>query len=1489
MTVRATDPLGASAVIVVTIVVTDVNEQPVFESDTATRSFPENPPPGHDIGAPVTATDADGDSLAYSLEGADAASFAIDVESGQLRTKAGVTYDHELKSSYSVTVRATDPLGASAVIVVTIVVTDVNEQPVFESDTATRSFPENTPPGHDIGAPVTATDADGDPLTYGLEGADAASFDIDPDTGQLRTKAGVTYDHELKSSYSVTVRATDPLGASAVIVVTIVVTDVNEQPVFESDTATRSFPENPPPGHDIGAPVTATDADGDSLAYGLEGADAASFAIDADSGQLRTKAGVTYDHELKSSYSVTVRATDPLGASAVIVVTIVVTDVNEQPATPGAPTVRPVEGSSTRLLVTWTAPDRNGGPPLTGYDVAYRQGVSGDWRVWPHDGTAPTTTVAGLRAHTDYQVRVRAFNDEAWSDWSPPGSGRTNNTTPAFDNAATTRSVAENTPPGENIGTPVTATDADGDPLFYTLAGVDAASFDIESESGQLKTKADVSYDYETKASYSVTVRAMDPLNASGAIAVIITVTDVDEQPATPGAPTVRPVEGSSTRLLVTWTAPDRNGGPPLTGYDVAYRQGVSGDWRVWPHDGTAPTTTVAGLRAHTDYQVRVRAFNDEAWSDWSPPGSGRTNNTTPAFDNAATTRSVAENTPPGENIGAPVTATDADGDSLAYGLEGADAAAFAIESESGQLRTKAGVTYDHELKSSYLVTVRATDPLGASAVIVVTIVVTDVDEQPATPEAPTVRAPDGSSTSLLVSWRAPDTNGGPPLTGYDAAYRQGVSGAWRVWPHSGTVTTTTITGLKAHTDYQVRVRVLNGELPSDWSPPGSGRTNNTAPAFASATDTRSFPENTPPGQDIGAPIAAADPDGDPLTYTLAGVDAASFDIESESGQLKTKADVSYDHEVKTSYSVTVRVTDPLDASATIAVVITVTNVNEKPATPDAPTVRPVEGSSMGLLVNWITPDRNGGPPLTGYDVEYRQGASSEWRAWPHSGTGTTTTITGLSTSTDYQVRVRALNGEAPSDWSPPGSGRTNATMNGWLARFGRTVAQQVLEGVEDRLRSPCREGLQGTIAGHGFGSAARADLRTLSRWDDGDLEADRLFDARLLAERDPLSGSRFELSGETSGGGVACVWGRGVRSGFDGREGTSALDGEVTTGTLGADYAKGPWTVGLALSHSRGEGSYGRAYGKDAVEASLTGFYPYAGYKVTERFSVWGLGGLGRGALRLTPQDGFSMETDMGLTMAAVGARSALVTAAHGLNVALQTDGFWARTASDAAAGLLAAQADATRLRLGLESFYTAVLKTGGTLTPRFEIAWRYDGGGAEAGLGVDVGVGLVWSAPVHGISAEIETRRVLMHESTGFRDWSVSGMVRYDPNPSSDRGLSASLRSSTGTASLGGVDALLARDTLSGLSLYDGSRAGQLTAEAAYGFPILGGRFTGAPWAGAGVLGSGRDYRVGYRVSRARQSGSGMQVGIEGVRRENDGDAEAEHAIGLRLTLGW
>ena len=75
------------------------------------------------------------------------------------------------------------------------------------------------------------------------------------------------------------------------------------------------------------------------------------------------------------------------------------------------------------------------------------------------------------------------------------------------------------------------ASDANGDALTYALSGTDAVSFAIDSDTGQLMTLADL--DYETKASYSVTVAASDSGGLSDSIDVTITVTDVDErQPA---------------------------------------------------------------------------------------------------------------------------------------------------------------------------------------------------------------------------------------------------------------------------------------------------------------------------------------------------------------------------------------------------------------------------------------------------------------------------------------------------------------------------------------------------------------------------------------------------------------------------------------------------------------------------------------------------------------------------------------------------------------------------------------------------------------------------------------------------------------------------------------------------------------------------------------------------------------------------------------------
>ena len=204
---------------------------------------------------------------------------------------------------------------------------DINIPPVFTEGTdTTRSVAENTALGTNIGAPVSATDAEGDSLLYFLEGTDMESFDINNGSGQLKTLAAL--DFETKRSYSVTVSVFDRDGGSDSITVTIDVTDVddNRAPAFtDGDTTTRSVAENTAAGQNIGTPVAATDADDDTLTYTLGGTDAASFSIVSTSGQLQTRAAL--NSQTKSSYSVTVSVSDGNGGTASITVTINVTDV----------------------------------------------------------------------------------------------------------------------------------------------------------------------------------------------------------------------------------------------------------------------------------------------------------------------------------------------------------------------------------------------------------------------------------------------------------------------------------------------------------------------------------------------------------------------------------------------------------------------------------------------------------------------------------------------------------------------------------------------------------------------------------------------------------------------------------------------------------------------------------------------------------------------------------------------------------------------------------------------------------------------------------------------------------------------------------------------------------------------------------------------------------------------------------------------------------
>ena len=192
--------------------------------------------------------------------------------------------------------------------------------------------------------------------------------------------------------------------------------------------------------------------------------------------------------------------------------------------------------------------------------------------------------------------------------------------------------------------------------------------------------------------------------------------------------------------------------------------------------------------------------------------------------------------------------------------------------------------------------------------------------------------------------------------------------------------------------------------------------------SFDSATYTREVDENTGADQDVGSPVTASDTQSDALTYTLGGADAASFEIASTSGQIQTKAGVTYDHEAKSSYTVTVTASDGNGGTATATVTITINDVNEPPLAPTEVDGVAVPRTYDQITVFWTAPDNAGRPPITGYDVQYvaefSVGGTYLWTDWPQSVQGTFATITGLEHTSTFPVRVRAKNDEGDSPWA---------------------------------------------------------------------------------------------------------------------------------------------------------------------------------------------------------------------------------------------------------------------------------------------------------------------------------------------------------------------------------------------------------------------------------------------------------------------------------------
>ena len=313
------------------------------------------------------------------------------------------------------------------------------------------------------------------------------------------------------------------------------------------------------------------------------------------------------------------------------------------------------------------------------------------------------------------------------------GGGAPANRAPEFmEGDRTTRSIAENTPAGVNIGDPVAASDFNRDTLTYSLRGLGSDLFDVDASSGQLLTKAIL--DYETEASYIVFVWVQDNKNAIGrpdterdtVIRIELAVTNEDEAGAV-----ALSLSEPDVDVLLTAALIDPDGGLDR----VVWSWARSADQTAWTAIRGAALASYTPVAADKGSYLRGTASYTDGHG---PRKSAQAATAAPVPSNAAPAfpdvpggtieRSVAENTGEGEAVGAPVAATDAEGGAVTYALGGADAALFTIDEGTGQIRVGAGTALDHEAdRNVYTVDVTATDSLGVSTTVTVTIAVTNV------------------------------------------------------------------------------------------------------------------------------------------------------------------------------------------------------------------------------------------------------------------------------------------------------------------------------------------------------------------------------------------------------------------------------------------------------------------------------------------------------------------------------------------------------------------------------------------------------------------------------------------------------------------------------------------------------------------------------------------------------------------------------------------
>ena len=578
--------------------VLDVQEKPTWDMEQRVLLVSEFAAVGTYIGSEFRANDEDNyDALSYTLvnNNDDDVPFSIGAYTGQLAVASSsasvassMPLDFENRSSYELTLSATDSSGLTAQVSITVAVVDENDAPLLirPVDDKPLEVSENSAVGHKIGLPFTVQDPDANQThTFTLEqtqqvggsASDDVPFDIDPVTGQITLASAAAIDFEglASSTLNFVVRVTDSADGGQskthALPVAVTVIDVNEPPFVAP--VSRVVLENAAPGTKIGEPISADDpdaADRNNLKFSIGDNDGL-FSIDAVTGQLFVADSnltmLNFErHPLIALSGLGVTVTDTQGRTATAPVSIVLQDINEAPvALPGslAVSVEAMVGAYVGKAAICTDPDAN--QELTYRFIVDDETMASNAALFEmNDRSGAVSIASGAsvgKTPREFELLVGiADNGDPSIEAvvSVPVSVYDTNRPPVFDDESVRelRSVQEGVLPGLLVGAPVVASDPnEGDALTFAVLSEEASgpgqntsttigssdgqmTFSINARTGQLSVRASGGdkLDHEIANAYRLMIEVRDDgfgqLRAQTAIDILVL--DVNEPPTAP-------------------------------------------------------------------------------------------------------------------------------------------------------------------------------------------------------------------------------------------------------------------------------------------------------------------------------------------------------------------------------------------------------------------------------------------------------------------------------------------------------------------------------------------------------------------------------------------------------------------------------------------------------------------------------------------------------------------------------------------------------------------------------------------------------------------------------------------------------------------------------------------------------------------------------------------------------------------------------------------